>query len=170
MSAVLKPSACLKLCAEDTHEMIVNLMDVIQSLNLKNMQECYNDAIYYRDEIRQLFKHGNISLRERAMGENIFWHVIQKITAGYQKAEKYPQRAGRHRKRPGGYLLRQFQRVSVPSGFLGHWITCFPIMPVHRLNETPTRNAILADITCDCDGKIDKFIDHHDVRKYPAAA
>jgi len=148
---------------EDAHEMMSNLIEVLQSLNLKNIQECYNDAIYYRDELRQLFKHGNISLREKAMGENIFWHIIKNITKEVKKLKSIPSELEGVDTVLADIYYGNFSIFqSLPDSWaIGH---LFPIMPVHRLNEEPTRNVILADITCDCDGKIDRFIDQHDVR------
>ncbi|SPD73561.1 Biosynthetic arginine decarboxylase [uncultured Desulfobacterium sp.] len=149
---------------EDTHEMILNLLDVLHTLTLKNMQECYNDAIYYRDEIRQLFKHGNITLRERVTGENIFWHVMKKIATDLSKLKNIPSELKGIEHALADIYYGNFSVFqSLPDAWaIDH---LFPIMPVHRLNEAPTRNAILADITCDCDGKIDKFIDTHNVRQ-----
>ena len=150
--------------AENTHEMILNLLDVLHTLTLKNMQECYNDAIYYRDEIRQLFKHGNITLRERVTGENIFWHVMKKIATDLSKLKNIPSELKGIEHALADIYYGNFSVFqSLPDAWaIDH---LFPIMPVHRLNEAPTRNAILADITCDCDGKIDKFIDTHNVRQ-----
>ena len=149
--------------SEDTPEMIINLMEVLKTLTLKNMQECYNDALYYRDEIRQLFKHGNISLRERAMGENIFWHILKRIGTDLKKIKKIPPELDGIENALADVYYGNFSVFqSLPDAWaIDH---LFPIMPVHRLDERPTRNAILADITCDCDGKIDKFIDTHDVK------
>jgi arginine decarboxylase len=64
---------------DNASEQIQNLFDVNKNLSLKNIQECYNDALYYRDEIRDMFKHGRISLRERAFSEKIFWNTINQI-------------------------------------------------------------------------------------------
>jgi len=148
---------------DNTHEMILNLVEVLNTLTLKNMQECYNDALYYRDELRELFKHGDISLRERAVGENIFWHVMKRIAADIKKLKKIPPELEGIENALADIYYGNFSVFqSLPDAWaIDH---LFPIMPVHRLNETPTKNAILADITCDCDGKIDKFIDTHDVK------
>lgn len=148
---------------EETHEMLANLLEVQQTINLKNLQECYNDALYYRDELRQLFKHGNISLRERAMGENIFWHIIHKIAQDVKKLKQIPNELeGIESALADIYYCNFSVFQSLPDSWaIGH---LFPILPIHRLNEAPSRNVILADITCDCDGKIDKFIDQHDVK------
>lgn len=148
---------------EDTHEMIVNLKEALSTLTVKNLQECYNDALYYRDEIRQLFKHGNISLRERAVAENIFWHVLKKIAIELKKLKKIPPELEGIENALADIYYGNFSVFqSLPDAWAIDQL--FPVMPVHRLNESPTRNAIIADITCDCDGKIDKFIDVHDVK------
>lgn len=148
---------------EDTHEMIVNLKEALSTLTVKNLQECYNDALYYRDEIRQLFKHGNISLRERAVAENIFWHVLKKIAVELKKLKKIPPELEGIENALADIYYGNFSVFqSLPDAWAIDQL--FPVMPVHRLNESPTRNAIIADITCDCDGKIDKFIDIHDVK------
>ena len=147
---------------DDAHEQIGNLYDVWKGMNLKNLQECYNDAIYYRDEIRELFKHGDITLRERSMSENIFWNVINAIVKEKKKL-KYipPELEGIETALADIYYCNFSVFQSLPDSWaIGH---LFPIMPVHRLAEEPVREAILADITCDCDGKIDTFIDMHDV-------
>ena len=149
---------------EDDPEAVHNLLEVYNSLSLKNLQECYNDAIYYRDQIRQLFRLGQCSLRQRAVSDIIFWAVIRSI------AEKMPEM-----KNPPSALkdidlalasiyycnMSVFQ--SLPDAWaIGH---LFPIMPVHRLEEFPSEQAILADITCDSDGKLDNFIDIHGVKR-----
>jgi arginine decarboxylase len=148
---------------EGSHEMIKNLYEVLKSMTLKNIQECYNDAIYYRDEIRQLFKHGEIGLRERSVGENIFWNIMNIIYRDRNKMSKIPpELEGIESALADIYYCNFSVFQSLPDSWaIGH---LFPIMPIHRLNEEPTRQATIADVTCDCDGKIDKFIDLHDVR------
>ncbi|RJR16911.1 MAG: biosynthetic arginine decarboxylase [Desulfobacteraceae bacterium] len=148
---------------EGAHELIKNLHEVLKSITLKNIQECYNDAIYYRDEIRQLFKHGEISLRERSVAENIFWNIINIIYRDRNKLSKIPpELEGIESALADIYYCNFSVFQSLPDSWaIGH---LFPIMPIHRLNEEPVRQATIADVTCDCDGKIDKFIDLHDVR------
>ena len=65
--------------SENTPELVQNLHEVYETLTPKNIQECYNDALYYRDMIRDMFKHGKISLRERSLSEKIFWNTIYRI-------------------------------------------------------------------------------------------
>ncbi len=148
---------------EDAPEHLVNLLEVYKSLTLKNMQECYNDAMFYRDEIRTGFRHGTMSLRERALGENIFWSIITRIAKDARKLKHVPKDLKDiHVALSDIYYANFSVFQSVPDAWaIDH---LFPIMPVHRLNDMPTRQGILADITCDCDGKIDKFIDLHGVK------
>lgn len=148
---------------ENTSEQIRNLFDVNKNLNLKNVQECYNDALYYRDEIRDMFKHGGISLRERAFSEKIFWNTINQIAKEKQKLKNSPPDLEDIENAIADIYYCNFSVFqSIPDSWAIDQL--FPIMPLHRLLELPKRNAVLADITCDCDGKIDRFIDLHDVR------
>ncbi len=148
---------------EDMPEMIKNCLEVYHSINLKNLQECYNDAIYYKDELNQLFKTGQVTLRQKAIGEIIFWNIIQKISQNMARLKHVPiELDGLDRVLSDIYYCNFSIFQSLPDFWAVEHL--FPVMPIHRLNEAPNRSAILADITCDCDGKIDKFIDLHDVR------
>ena len=148
---------------ESTPEQIKNLFDVSRNLNLKNLQECYNDALYYRDEIRDMFKHGAISLRQRAFSEKIFWNTINQIAKEKKKMKNVmPDLEDIESAIADIYYCNFSVFQSIPDSWAIDQL--FPIMPLHRLLELPKRNAVIADITCDCDGKIDHFIDLHDVR------
>lgn len=146
------------------HEMIKNLKEVKDNLSLKNIQECYHDAVYYRDEIRTLFQHGQLSLRDRAYSEDIFWDIVR-IIAGQIQDRKYvpDELEGLSSAIADVYYCNFSVFQSLPDSWAIKQL--FPIMPVHRLCERPRRKAILADITCDSDGKIDRFIDLHDVKQ-----
>lgn len=148
---------------ENTSEQIRNLFDVNKNLNQKNIQECYNDALYYRDEIRDMFKHGRISLRERAFSEKIYWYIINQIAKEKQKLKNSPPDLEDIENAIADIYYCNFSVFqSIPDSWAIDQL--FPIMPLHRLLELPKRNAVIADITCDCDGKIDRFIDLHDVK------
>jgi len=73
------PEPLPETLAQGTPEIVENMMEVMNTLNLRNIQECYNDALYYRDQARQMFKLGKISLRERSLGEKIFWNIIHAV-------------------------------------------------------------------------------------------
>lgn len=158
-----EPLALPDKLPEDSNEFMVNLKLVEDALSVKNLQECYNDAIYYREEIRELFKHGSISLRERSLGENLFLKIMQEINRLAKKTKKVPpDLEDLHVALSDIYYGNFSVFQSLPDAWAIDQI--FPIIPIHRLNEEPTREAILADITCDCDGKIDRFVDIHDVK------
>ncbi len=148
---------------EDTHEKIKDLYEVNKTITQKNLQECYNDAVYYRDELKDLFKHGKISLRERSLSEKIFWNTIKLIAKEKRKLKNVPTELEDIESTIADIYYCNFSLFqSIPDSWAIDQL--FPIMPIHRLNELPKNNAVIADITCDCDGKIDRFIDRHDVK------
>ena len=149
---------------EGSHEHVKRLMEIRGTITAKNAQECYHDAVFCRDETRSLFTQGAVTLRERALAERIFWSIINRI-ADEIRGLKYipPELADLETAIADVY----FGNFSVFQSLPDSWAIeqLFPIMPVCRLNEHPGRKAVLADITCDCDGKIDRFIDLHDVKR-----
>lgn len=149
---------------EDLDENIVNLWDLLSYMNLKNMQECYNDAVYYREVVRDRFKYGQITMRNRALAENIFLAVIEQIIGNLSKVKRVPKELdGLEEALYDRYYCNFSVFQSIPDSWAIDQI--FPLLPIHRHNEKPGRQAILGDITCDSDGKIDKFADLHDVKK-----
>ena len=115
-------------------------------LKRRNAQECYHDALYYRDEIRALFTHGDLGLRERALGEQIFWHLMGRIADLMKDADYVPEELqGLDTVMADIYYGNFSVFQSLPDAWAIEQL--FPVMPVHRLNEPPTRNAILADVT-----------------------
>ncbi len=148
--------------SEDAPGPTKNLHYVYNALNIKNIQECYNDALYYRDEARGWFIHGELSLRERAFAEKIFWQTIKNIAKLKRKLKFVPTELENLDSVISDTYYCNFSLFqSLPDSWAIDQL--FPIMPLQRLKELPSRNAIIADITCDCDGKIDKFISPHDV-------
>ncbi|MCW8126074.1 biosynthetic arginine decarboxylase [Microbulbifer halophilus] len=142
---------------EDDHQMLRNLRDAVATVNGNNLQESYNDALYYRDEMRSLYLHGQVSLRERANAENLFLQGAQQIRKLLDEAEEVPADL---RALPTVLSDIYYANMSVFQSLPDIWAIdqVFPLLPIHRLDEAPTRSAIIADITCDCDGKIDRFI------------
>lgn len=149
---------------DGAHELIGNLMETNQLLTPKNLQECYNDALYYRDGIRSLFTHGGISLRERATGEQIFWNIMRRIALEVKQMNYAPEELQELDSALADIYYGNFSLFqSLPDAWAIDQL--FPVMPIHRLDEAPTRQGVLADCTCDCDGKLDRFIDLQDVKK-----
>ncbi len=141
---------------DNVHEMVGNLLGVADSIQLNRLQENYNDANYYRDELRDLFHRGQVSLRERALGENIYLVIMQRIVNKIPELDRIPHELEKLGEELADIYYGNFSVFqSLPDSWAIDQI--FPIMPLHRLNEAPTREAIIADITCDCDGKIDLF-------------
>ncbi|WP_105102351.1 biosynthetic arginine decarboxylase [Microbulbifer pacificus] len=149
---------------EDSHPMLKYLQHALKTVTSKNVQESYNDALYYRDEIRALYLHGQVSLRDRALAENLFLQCAQKIRKLLDEVDSIPLDL---QALPEVLSDIYYANMSVFQSLPDIWAIdqLFPLAPVHRLDEAPTRSAIIADITCDCDGKIDRFIDRQDVRK-----
>jgi arginine decarboxylase len=157
------PQPLPEILPEDSQELIQHLFSVAESLQLNRLQESYNDAVHYRDEIRELFRRGQISLRDRALGENIFLGVMQRIVGLLPQLERIPTELEHLGEELADIYYGNFSVFqSLPDAWAIDQV--FPIMPVHRLQEAPTREAIIADLTCDCDGKIDHFIGEDGVR------
>lgn len=120
------------------------------------LQEIYNDAVYYRDKLRTEFNYGKVTLRERAHGEELYWDILTWVAGMQEKCEH----DGSQMERLGTVMTDfYYGNFSVFQSLPDLWAIdqIFPVMPIHRLKEKPTRNAVLSDITCDSDGKIDKF-------------
>lgn len=149
---------------EDVPDSIRNLYEVRQSMTTRNVQECYNDAVYYRSEVREDFQSGNVSLRQRALADNLFLDIIIGISRLLTKVKRVPRELDDLAE---SLYDTYYGNFSVFQSLPDVWAIeqIFPVMPIHRLAEEPKRQAILADITCDSDGKIDTFADIHDVRK-----
>jgi len=148
---------------EPRPEALENMMYVSQTLSLKNVQESFNDALYYREEIQKAFKHGDITLRQHAAADCLFWHILTRIRELLPSLKVVPKDLlGLDALLADVYYCNFSVFQSLPDAWAIEQL--FPIMPIHRLTEKPTRMACLSDITCDCDGRIDKFIDQHDVK------
>jgi len=148
---------------EEAPEPLHNLQEAFRGLSLRNLQEGYNDAVYYRDEIRQLFLTGQVSLRERTLAERYFWAIVKRIAQEKTKLKHIPKDLLEIDHSLADIYYGNF---SVFQSLPDSWAIdqLFPIMPVHRLKEEPTCQAILSDITCDSDGRIDKFIDPQGIK------
>lgn len=141
---------------EGSSEFIAHLLEVLQRVSAKTYQECYNDALFYRDELRELFHRGQASLRDRALAEDICLAVLQRINALLPQLERVPPELESLPEQLSDIYYANFSLFqSLPDIWAIDQL--FPIMPIHRLAEYPSREAILADLTCDCDGRIDRF-------------
>jgi arginine decarboxylase len=151
-----EPTAMPDALPANCHEMIANLWHTLSVISVANLQESYNDVIYYRDKIRDLFHSGDISLRHRVLGENIHLAALQKIALLLPQMKRIPAEL---ESLPQLLADIYYGNFSVFQSLPDSWAIeqVFPVMPIHRLNELPSRQAIIADLTCDCDGKLQKF-------------
>src|SRR6185436_19098814 len=145
------------------HPVIHQLLETWRSVTRKNFQEAYHDALQLKEEATNLFNVGLLDLRGRARVEQLFWGCCEAILKIIRDLEYVPDDLEGLEK---GMADTYYGNFSVFQSVPDHWAVkqLFPIMPLHRLNERPTRRGILADLTCDSDGKMDQFIDLRDVR------
>ncbi|PUA29525.1 MAG: arginine decarboxylase [Cellvibrio sp. 79] len=151
-----EPTTLPNILPHPCHEMIQNLWQSLTEITINNLQESYNDVMYYRDKIRDLFNSGDINLRHRVLSENIYLAALQKIAALLPEMKRVPAELETLSELLADIYYGNF---SVFQSLPDSWAIgqVFPVMPIHRLNEEPTRQAIIADLTCDCDGKLQKF-------------
>jgi arginine decarboxylase len=143
---------------------LMNIIEVNKVIKEKNLQECFNDAMYYRDQMRAQFFYGAATLRERGLAEAWFWHILTRISKLIDGLDDIPEDLRELSSTLVDFYYGNFSLFqSLPDSWAIDQV--FPVMPIHRLGEKPRNRAVLADITCDCDGKIDRFIDKEDVAK-----
>ena len=148
---------------EGTPAPIRYLFDTFKEVSRKNLLEAYHDAAGYRDEILSLYNLNHLSLTERVLGEDLYWALTQKILKIVRENKETPEDLeGLERQLADTYFCNFSVFQSLPDSWAIDQL--FPVVPIHRLLEEPTRRAVLADITCDSDGKIDHFIDRRDVK------
>ena len=146
---------------ENAHQLVKDLYDIWDNLNQRSMLEDWHDAEQIREEALDLFSHGLVDLKTRAEIESMFWSVCREINLIVKGLKHIPEELRRLDK-----LLadKYFCNFSIFQSLPDSWAIdqLFPIMPIQRLNERPTRSATLQDITCDSDGKISNFVtDRH---------
>jgi len=148
---------------EDGPQQLADLFAIFQDLKKKNLQESYHDALQAVDEAVNMFNLGTINIEQRALIERLFWAVCSKILRMVRELDYTPEELqGLESMLSDTYFCNFSVFQSMPDSWAIKQL--FPIMPIHRLTENPTRKAVLGDITCDSDGKIDQFIDLRDVR------
>ncbi|MBV9388086.1 MAG: biosynthetic arginine decarboxylase [Chroococcidiopsidaceae cyanobacterium CP_BM_ER_R8_30] len=148
---------------EEEPPIIRNLWETYQSINSENYQEAYHDVTQLKEEAISRFNLGILRLTERARAERLYWACCEKILRLTRQQKYVPDELEDLEKIMASmYYINLSVFQSAPDCWAIDQL--FPIMPIHRLGEEPTRRGILADITCDSDGKIDRFIDLRDVK------
>ncbi len=148
---------------ENEHALVKELLDIRKNLPKLNKLEAYHDALERKEDAQHMFTLGMMDLPDKAKIENLYWEISLEVVDSYKGQAYIPEEIRKLEDSLGDQYLCNF---SVFQSLLDHWALdqLFPIMPVSRLHERPTREATLVDITCDSDGQVNKFIDLRDVR------
>ena len=148
---------------DSEHPLVKELLDIKKNLSKANKLEAFHDAQERKEDAQQMFALGLLDLPDKARIENLYWEISQEVVTSFRGQAYVPEEIRKLEDTLADQYLCNF---SVFQSLLDHWALgqLFPIMPVSRLNERPTREATLVDITCDSDGQVNKFIDLRDVR------
>jgi len=150
---------------KEKHKVVEDLEVMLKNKGKLGRLERFHDALQKKEEAFSLFNLGYLDLENRAAAESLFWQICEQIAKEGRKSGYQPEELHELDKLLADQYVCNF---SVFQSLLDHWALkqLFPVAPLHRLNEKPTVNAILVDITCDSDGKISSFIDLQDVKDF----
>ena len=143
---------------------IHDLFEAYRSVSERRLVECYHDALQAREQVLQMFNLGLLTLEYRGLAERLFWATCARVRDFCRRTGAVPEELeGLESILSDTYFCNFSLFQSLPDSWaIGQ---LFPIMPIHRLDERPTRNAVLADITCDSDGKVDHFVSQREVKR-----
>jgi arginine decarboxylase len=148
----------------DAEQPLIDLSETNRGLTAKNLLESYHDAQQALDQALNLFSLGYLSLEQRCIAENLYWAILRRIQRLAGELDYFPEELeGIDAMLSDTYFCNFSLFQSMPDSWAINQL--FPIMPIHRLEEQPSRPAVLGDITCDSDGKVDAFIDRRDVKR-----
>jgi len=149
--------------AENQHALVRDLLDIRKNISQLHKLEAYHDALDRREEAQSMFALGMLDLPDKAKIESLYWEIAREVVQSFHGRPHMPEEIRKLEESLGDQFLCNF---SVFQSLLDHWALgqLFPIMPVSRLTEAPTREGTLVDITCDSDGQVNKFIDVAEVR------
>jgi arginine decarboxylase len=143
---------------ENEAPLVREMREIVSGMTPKNSGEAYNDAVARKEQALTMFKLGILGLEERAAIEGLFWRLCRKLVDINKRRKRVPGST----RDLGDKLADQYMaNFSLFQSAPDHWAInqLFPIAPLHRHNEQPTRDSTIVDITCDSDGKIDSFIE-----------
>jgi arginine decarboxylase len=149
---------------EDAEQPLIDLQETYRSLSSKNLLESFHDAQQALDSALNLFSLGYLPLKQRSQAEMLYWAICRRVQRMAKELDYFPEEL---EVLDGMLSDTYFCNFSLFQSMPDSWAVkqLFPIMPIHRLNEMPTRSGVLGDISCDSDGKIDQFIDRRDVKR-----
>ena len=143
---------------------VQDLLETFEGLNVRNLLESYHDAQQSLDTAMNLFASGYLPLDQRALVEQVYWSICQRINKLAKQLEYIPEEIEAI---SPSLCATYFCNFSLFQSIPDSWAIkqLFPLMPIHRLHERPDCSAVLGDVTCDSDGKIEQFIDRRDVKR-----
>ena len=143
---------------------VQDLFEAYGAISARRLVECYHDALTAREQVLQMFNLGLVPLKVRGLAERLFWATCARIRDFCRKSADVPEELeGLEEILSDIYFCNFSVFQSLPDSWAIDQV--FPIMPIHRLDERPERKGVLADITCDSDGKIDRFVSPRDVKR-----
>jgi arginine decarboxylase len=149
---------------EEVEQPLIDLADTYNTLTTRNALESFHDAQQALDMALNLFSGGYLPLDQRCQAETLYWAISSKLQKIVQQMDEVPEDLqGLDDQLSSTYFCNFSLFQSIPDSWAIKQL--FPVLPIHRLNERPTEHAVLGDITCDSDGKIDQFIDRRDVKR-----
>jgi len=156
------PEEIIRMTKQET---VRNMAQLLLEVSPKNCQETLHDAMGLRSDMLQQFNLGIMSIEDRAAGDDCYWALLSAISRSAKDLHYIPEDL---EALPSLLTDTYFCNLSIFQSLPDSWAIqqIFPVTPVHRLNEEPVRAVVLADITCDSDGKIDRFADLRDVKRY----
>ena len=151
--------------AQTEEATVLNMALLLQELSPKNCQETLHDAVELRQTMLSQFSLGLMTIEDRALGDQTYWALLNAINASTKELHYVPEDL---RKLPALLTDTYFCNLSIFQSMPDSWAIdqIFPITPISRLNEEPKRRVVLADITCDSDGKVERFADLRDIKHY----
>jgi arginine decarboxylase len=148
----------------DWEQPLTDLIETYNNVTARNATEAYHDAQQALDMALSLFNTGYLSLEQRSLAENLFWAISIKLRRLVQTMAEVPEDLQSLDETLSDTYFCNFSLFqSIPDSWAIKQI--FPVMPIHRLQEKPLNHAVLGDITCDSDGKLDRFVDRRDVKR-----
>ncbi|MEE4273608.1 MAG: biosynthetic arginine decarboxylase [Thermoanaerobaculales bacterium] len=160
--AIDDETAAAELAGGGHPRVVREALETLLTMSSDRLLESYHDAIQGRQEALTRFSVGLLDLEQRGLVDRVFWSACLKVNRMAAALDPAPEEiADLQQKLSDTYFCNLSVFQSLPDSWAIDQV--FPIVPIHRLGEEPTRRATLADITCDSDGKIDRFIEHEDV-------
>jgi arginine decarboxylase len=149
---------------DEQEQPLIDLRETYQNLSIRNALESYHDAQQALDMALNLFNGGYLPLDQRCEAETLYWAICAKLQRMIQQLDEVPEDLQSLDEMLADTYFCNFSLFqSMPDSWAIKQL--FPVMPIHRLDKPPTNHAVLGDITCDSDGKIDQFIDRRDVKR-----